>query len=250
MYMSEVNDQLENSLVTLGETLTSGSVDKLFAAMSQFTQQVEQPEKKGINNHTKAKYVKLEATVTAIKSGMKDTGLSYLQVPVSNDSFVGVSTIITHSTGQFIKFPAFGFSFKASKPHDVGSYMTYSRRYSLSSAFGLASDEDDDGAGAQTHASNQQAQQAQLPPQVDRAKVLANITDYITEISELSGVKFLEVKDSILLKQGVEDFKFLKGTDLENAEFYVKRQLDRVKTKKLAEQAQENKANKEAPKQS
>ena len=223
----------------------SDQVEKLFAAMALFTQQVEQPSKDGLNKHTGNKYVKIEAVVSAIKTGMKDTGLSYIQVPVSKPDFVGTSTIITHSSGQFMKFPAFGFSFKTNKPHDVGSYMTYARRYSLSAAFGLASDEDDDGNHANNTTEQSNQQQQNTPPQVDREKLLAEITLNLQEIAEIKKEAIGVVRDKMLMALNIEDFKFLKGVDLKTGHATVARQLKKVKEeaekKRLLEQAEANK---------
>lgn len=242
--MSETNEVVQE-LVTVGEMVMSPEIDKLFAAMSKFTQQVEQPSKDGVNNHTKAKYVKLEGVVGAIKSGMVDTGLSYIQAPISGTDFVGASTIITHMSGQFIKFPAFGFTFKTNKPHDVGAYMTYARRYSLTAAFGLASDEDDDGNHANQTTEQMNQQQQNRPPQIDREKLLSEITLDIQEIAEITKRPITEVRDKMLMALNIEEFKFLKGVDLETGHATVQRQLKKVKEKAvkdgLVEQAQANK---------
>lgn len=241
------NEVFDNQLTTVGEVVMSPSVEKLFEAMSKFTQQVEQPSKDGVNNHTKNKYVKLEGVVAAVKSGMKETGLSYIQVPVSKPDFVGTSTIITHSSGQFMKFPAFGFSFKTNKPHDVGSYMTYARRYSLSAAFGLASDEDDDGNHANNTTEQMNQQQQNKPPQIDREKLLSEITLNLQEIAEVTKTPIVQVRDKMLMALNIEDFKFLKGVDLQTGHATVARQLKKVKEKAekdaLVAKAEANKKN-------
>ena len=57
----------------------------------------------------------------------------------------GVITVITHSSGEYIEFDPLFLKADKATAQGMGSAITYARRYSLSSAFGIASDVDDDG---------------------------------------------------------------------------------------------------------
>lgn len=63
---------------------------------------------------------------------------------------VSITTTVWHESGQSIAAPPFTMPAKGG-PQDIGSAITYARRYSLMAFLGLATD-DDDGAGAQTAA--------------------------------------------------------------------------------------------------
>ena len=73
-------------------------------------------------------------------------GLSFIQgVKTSDDGMVGVTTIIFHTSGEWLEFEPLYLKPDSTKPQAYGSAITYARRYSLSSAFGITSDQDDDG---------------------------------------------------------------------------------------------------------
>ncbi|MED3575790.1 ERF family protein [Cytobacillus praedii] len=136
---------------------TSESIAEIAKALATFQSKVKQPEKDGANPHFKSKYVTLDGTVKAIHDCAPSHGLSYTQMPVSNESGVGVVTIIFHESGQFIEFDPFILPLEKKTAQGVGSATTYARRYSLSAAFGIVSDLDDDGNEASESTSNKQS---------------------------------------------------------------------------------------------
>lgn len=99
-----------------------------------------------VNPHFKNKYADLASVLDAIRKPLADHGLSVTQTTeVRGESFVLVSTL-RHSTGQWIagEYPLpIGAT-----PQQLGSALTYARRYSLSSLACIAADEDDDAEGA------------------------------------------------------------------------------------------------------
>ncbi|MFY0760232.1 ERF family protein [Metabacillus dongyingensis] len=131
---------------------TSESIAELAKALGTFQAKVKQPEKDGNNPHFKSKYVTLDGTVKAIHDFAPEAGLSYTQMPVSNENGVGVVTVIFHESGQFIEFDPFILPLEKKTAQGVGSATTYARRYSLSAAFGIVSDLDDDGNDASDNA--------------------------------------------------------------------------------------------------
>lgn len=128
--------------------LKSESIAELAKALSSFQREVKQPQKNGVNPHFKSKYVTLDDTIKAINETAPNHGLSYIQTPINDDNGIGVITVILHESGQFIEFPPFTLPLDKKTPQGAGSALTYARRYSISSAFGLVSEEDDDANGA------------------------------------------------------------------------------------------------------
>jgi hypothetical protein len=131
---------------------TSESIVEVAKALAAFQSEVKQPEKDGNNPHFKSKYVTLDGTVKAIHDCAPKFGLSYTQMPVSNENGVGVITVIFHSSGQFIEFEPFILPLDKKTAQGTGSSLTYARRYALSAAFGIVSDVDDDGNEATANA--------------------------------------------------------------------------------------------------
>jgi hypothetical protein len=124
---------------------TSESIANIAKALAAFQKEVKQPEKSGENPHFKSKYVTLDGTVKAIHDCAPTHGLSYVQMPVTNENGVGVVTLIMHESGEFIQMDPFILPMDKKTAQGAGSATTYARRYSLSAAFGIVSDLDDDG---------------------------------------------------------------------------------------------------------
>lgn len=129
--------------------LTSESIKEIALAMNQFQQEVEQPSKSADNPFFKSKYVPLENVISTIKKYAIPKGLSYFQDTMTNEKGdIGIRTRIQHVSGQFIETDILYLPNDKKNAQGAGSSITYARRYQLSAAFGIASDEDDDGNGA------------------------------------------------------------------------------------------------------
>lgn len=136
----------------------SDSTKNIFKALSQFRTELKQPKKDANNPQFRSKYVPLENVTDVIDQTAPKHGLAYFQ-NLSNEGAdkVGVQTVITHESGEHI---IFDWIYLDTRPfikgggrgeptaQSQGSAITYGRRYSLSSAFGIASEVDDDGNGA------------------------------------------------------------------------------------------------------
>lgn len=126
--------------------MQSENLDKLFKGMNTFRSRLKQPAKDAKNPFFKSNYVTLEGVQNAIDAAIKDTGLAYTQIVKNDDSGnVGVETIITHESGQYLTTGVLALRPEKATPQGYGSTITYAKRYQLSSAFGVSSDVDDDG---------------------------------------------------------------------------------------------------------
>lgn len=166
----------------------SESITELAKALAQFQSEVIQPMKDKANPFFKSKYVPLENVVEAITNTAPKLGLSFLQYPVANNEYVGIVTVLMHSSGQFIETePVFAKPVKQD-PQAVGSVITYLKRYSLSAVFGITSDEDDDGNKA-THAVNNR----QASSNAITAKQKNDISQLVVSISTKTGTGAVQV---------------------------------------------------------
>lgn len=126
--------------------MQSENLDKLFKGMNVFRSQLKQPIKDAKNPFFKSNYVTLEGVQNAIDAGIKGTGLAYTQIVKNDDNGnVGVETIITHESGQYLTTGVLALRPEKATPQGYGSTITYAKRYQLASAFGVSSDVDDDG---------------------------------------------------------------------------------------------------------
>lgn len=175
---------------------TSETTKMIFKAMCQFRKQLKQPLKDADNPFFKSKYVPLENIVSVIDDAINGTGLSYTQeVIYTENGSIMTQTIITHESGEYIIID--GSMMKPTKqdPQGIGSTITYGRRYSLSLAFGIASDIDDDGnAGSSGKPVNQTEKPNQKKQNVDpEAKLKTKVEKMIKVCMEKYGASDGEV---------------------------------------------------------
>lgn len=114
------------------------------------------------NPHFKNKYASLAAVIDAIRKPLSDNGLSYTQTTEVREGGFVLVTILHHASGQWIagEYPLpVGV-----KPQELGSALTYARRYCLSAIACIAADEDDDAEGARTNGQTASAPKAKPSP--------------------------------------------------------------------------------------
>jgi hypothetical protein len=90
------------------------------------------------------KYTSLANLIATIKKPLSDNGLSILNFPSAKGNEVKVTTLLLHKSGQFISGD-FTMTSKTSDPKDVGSVISYARRYAETAILNLAGEEDFDG---------------------------------------------------------------------------------------------------------
>ncbi|WHY76101.1 ERF family protein [Neobacillus sp. WH10] len=188
---------------------TSENISEIAKALGAFQSNVKQPEKDGANPHFKSKYVTLDGTVKAIHDCAPSHGLSYTQMPVSAENGVGVVTVIFHESGQFIEFDPFILPLEKKTAQGVGSATTYARRYSLSAAFGIVSDLDDDGNEASENTPSQK-------PQLATDKQLNLINKLVTDVAKAMSIS-KEESYKTLQKHMKKDMEWYTPSDASKA---------------------------------
>ena len=98
------------------------------------------------NPHFKAKFASLAAVQRTVDPWLHQCGLTVIQFPINPEGGqgVGVRTILIHESGDSIESDFFLPTMK-NDPQSAGSSVTYARRYALSGALALVTDEDEDG---------------------------------------------------------------------------------------------------------
>lgn len=160
----------------------SESIAELSKALANFHKEVKQPFKDKSNPFFKSKYVPLENVADAIDTISPKFGLTYTQSTITDDNGnVGVATILVHESGEFIEHPPAMTKPEKNTPQGIGSALTYMRRYSLSAAFGITSDQDDDGNQASGHTSKPTSKPVSKPD----PKNIKSLEDEIEMFSQL-----------------------------------------------------------------
>ncbi len=93
-------------------------------------------------------YADLGDIIEAVRPILTKHDLAFAQSAVTQDGKVGIETRIYHTAGHVEIFGPLYLP-AGSDARAAGSAVTYARRYSLTAALGITSDEDADGAGAE-----------------------------------------------------------------------------------------------------
>ena len=172
---------------------TSESTKSIFKALTEFKKELKQPEKDTVNPFFKSKYVDLDGVVHALDEVLPSYKLNYIQnVTTDGSNRVGIQTIIIHESGESIEFDWLFIKPEKQTAQGIGSAITYGRRYTLTSAFGIASEPDDDGneaSGGKSKKNNRQSK-PKPPKKISNAqvktlkRVIETIADLVKQTPE------------------------------------------------------------------
>lgn len=95
------------------------------------------------------KYADLSDLLEAVRPLLAANGLFVSQDCIRRASMIDVYTTIGHKSGEYVDFGPMSFD-AGSTPQAAGSAVTYARRYALLAALGMATEDDDGQAAAQT----------------------------------------------------------------------------------------------------
>ena len=134
-------------------SMQSENINELAAAIAKAQGEIINPLKDSDNTYFKSKYADLSAVLEVCRGPLSKNGLAVIQFPDIVAEKPVLTIIITHSSGQWIKTSAI---LPLHKPgaQEVGSCITYFRRYSLAAILGIYQ-EDDDAETAQKPFRNQ-----------------------------------------------------------------------------------------------
>ena len=104
--------------------------------------------KTGQAGNQKTKYADLPSIIEQVRPILASHGLAVLQPPGKTaDGKVEVATILLHTSGQRIVAVS-SISATRMDPQQIGSAISYARRYALLGLLNMSADEDDDGHSA------------------------------------------------------------------------------------------------------
>lgn len=132
----------------------SEQLDKLAGALSKAQSELKGALKDSSNPFFKSKYADIESVWEACREALTKNGLSVAQT-CGFDPAVGPTLITTllHSSGQWLEGEQ-PLMAKNQSPQDLGSAMTYARRYGLAAIVGVVQvDDDAEGAHGRGNAS-------------------------------------------------------------------------------------------------
>jgi hypothetical protein len=138
--------------------MTDRPINELAAALAKAQGSMENATMNRVNPHFKSKYADLASVLDAVRKPLSENGLAVVQAIHDGN----LKTILMHTSGQWVEslypLPA------AARPQEMGSALTYARRYSLSAITGIAADEDDDANAAESSKQRAPVKGALFPP--------------------------------------------------------------------------------------
>jgi hypothetical protein len=131
--------------------------------------------KKGaINPHFKSKYADLASVIEAVKEPLEACGMTFVQTIKDNC----VVTVILHDSGETLELAPFPIVASKQDAQGFGSALTYARRYSLQTALGVPSEDDDGNAASKVISPVKEALKGATVDQAKVDKVASALIDY------------------------------------------------------------------------
>ena len=127
--------------------IKTDTIAELAKALSKFQGEVKPAKKDATNPFFKAKYTDLAGIWDVCREPLSRNGLSLLQLPQTEGGTIKLTTMLLHSSGEWIS-SEMSISPVKNDPQGIGSALTYARRYAMSAVLGIASEEDDDAEAA------------------------------------------------------------------------------------------------------
>lgn len=88
-------------------------------------------------------YASLPAVIESVRPVLNDNGITVLQQSQPNENGICLSTVLLHTSGEWIADEGLFIPCVKNDPQAFGSAMSYARRYSLLAMLGVAADDDD-----------------------------------------------------------------------------------------------------------
>jgi hypothetical protein len=118
------------------------SVTKITAALVKAQAAMTPPKLNRTNPHYKHKYADLTAVIEAVRKPLNDNGIAFTQQTALIGADFVLLTTLRHISGESIvsEWPLP----PTTSQQQMGSNLTYAKRYSLAAICGVSADEDDD----------------------------------------------------------------------------------------------------------
>jgi hypothetical protein len=141
---------------------TSDQINEIAGALSKAQAEIQNVVKDAKNPHFKSDYATLDAITDMVRPAFAKHGLAVVQIPNYAEGLVTVQTLVTHSSGQWIRGETSAPVTNADA-QGVGSACTYLRRYSLAAIAALAQTDDDGNAASQQAPRKREQERPSVP---------------------------------------------------------------------------------------
>lgn len=162
-------------------SIQSEQINEIMAALAKAQGEIGHASKDSANPYFKSKYADLASVWQACRGPLSKNGLAVTQtLDLAGERQVLVTTL-GHSSGQWIKslmaLPSLA------KPQEVGSCVTYYRRYALAAMVGVYQDDDDAEAVSKPLRTVKKQESLNSEPEPD-IKLTKDQADYLDKLMD------------------------------------------------------------------
>jgi hypothetical protein len=176
----------------------SEGLDKIFPALHKAQGEIGVAEKKSSGHGNQ--YADLAEIIRVVEDPCQNNGLFHMQMPIMLDGKACLETVIGHTSGQWISSTALMAHAKLHKGNEaqmMGATISYQRRYSLKSAFGIA---EMDSEQAMAYETNKAVKAVEDASPVASAEKVAELTELLTK-SKVNVTAWLATKKMVSLDE-------------------------------------------------
>ncbi len=154
----------------------SDTIGELAKALAAANLEIVNPSLDAVNPHFKSRYASLGAIINAVRLPLARHGISAVQTVSTDGGAVGVTTTLLHASGEWMAETAMSALPDRATVQQLGSVITYLRRYALASITGIVGEDDDDGNATTSPSAPRTEARKPFKPQEARGAVLPPAT--------------------------------------------------------------------------
>jgi hypothetical protein len=173
----------------VSELKHSEQIGELAKALAVARKKFKAVRKEQTNPFFKSKYADLSAVIDATETALSEHGLSIVQSPFTQDGYAGVTTMLMHESGQWMRADLV-LPVTKNDAQGVGSATTYARRYAYQAFVNVAAETDDDANSASGKETEAKAATMPKPP----AKKPTNLFPELPKEAKPNGEESFSVK--------------------------------------------------------
>jgi methionine aminopeptidase len=163
---------------------TSEKITEISKALLAIQKEIETIKKNAVNPFYNSQYATLDEILEIVKPICNKNGVSLVQ----DINGLQISTMLIHESGEWIQQEGLTLPNEKNTAQGAGSAVTYGRRYSLSAMLGIATEQDDDGNGAQKPQQSQNYKNKldfkEVQKELDACKNIDEINNYSKILSQ------------------------------------------------------------------
>tara|TARA_R110002126_G_scaffold100774_1_gene232414 strand:- start:855 stop:1625 length:771 start_codon:yes stop_codon:yes gene_type:complete len=149
----------------------SDTIGELAKALAAANLEITNPSLDAVNPHFKSRYASLGAIINAVRLPLARHGISAVQTVSTDGGAVGVTTTLLHASGEWMAETAMSALPDRATVQQLGSVITYLRRYALASITGIVGEDDDDGNASTSPSAPRTEARKPFKPQDPRTAV-------------------------------------------------------------------------------